>query len=93
MNSRRFMCSIQAEEHTLTHRRKAVLASQHFGPSDFRNGSTPAFSRTSKACKGLEADVWAGTQCAIRAHRSIKWRGVAAGQLIGRIADRDGSSR
>ena len=28
------------------------------------------------------------SQCAMRVHRSIEWRGVAAGQLIGRIADR-----
>jgi hypothetical protein len=33
------------------------------------------------------------SRCAVRVLRSIKWRGVAAAQLIGGIADRDGSSR
>jgi hypothetical protein len=31
------------------------------------------------------------TICAMRVHRSVTWRGVAAGELIGRIADSDGS--
>jgi hypothetical protein len=39
MNSRRLMCSPQAEDHTLAHREKPCCALQHFGPRDFRNGS------------------------------------------------------